>query len=451
MNRTPTPLASAPTSGDRPSGAPPVGARAAYATLPALTGRAFFPVAFLARLPFSMITIGTLLLVSTATGSLAVGGLASAAGAVATAVCGPAQGAVADRWGQRRVLLVVVPLEVAAIAGLLWVTARPSPDALVLASAALMGAFAPQVSPLARVRWIAATRDAPRSLLAAMSYESTADEVSFVLGPALVGVLAGATSPATAMGVAGALCAVFGLAFALHPSARLAPGRRHEEAAAAASRTTTGPAEQAPRAHFAALLRRVLVPVLGMASMGLLFGSTQTAVTSFARDAGIPDSAGLLYAVMGLGSAATALAVVALPSAWSPRGRWTTFAAGLLVGAVVTLVTVSSGATVGGLVLALGAVGLFIGPVMVTVFTVGGDRSPAGRSGVAMTLLASANVVGVAAGAALGGQVAEQAGTTAAFGGPVLAAALLLVTGMSLRSRPRAVDRDGPVTVAGVV
>ncbi|MEK8228742.1 hypothetical protein NKG05_26180 [Oerskovia sp. M15] len=59
---------------------------------PRLAGKAFLPVAFLARLPFSMITIGTLLLVTSTTGSLALGGLASAAAAVGTAIGGPTQG-----------------------------------------------------------------------------------------------------------------------------------------------------------------------------------------------------------------------------------------------------------------------------------------------------------------------------------------------------------------------
>ncbi|MEK8228740.1 hypothetical protein NKG05_26170 [Oerskovia sp. M15] len=67
--------------------------------------------------------------------------------------------------------------------------------------------------------------------------------------------------------------------------------------------------------------------------------------------------------------------------------------------ALVTFVAGGSG-SLGTLIGALALLGLFVGPVMVTIFTVGGDLSPTSRSGAAMTMLASANVVGVALGRA---------------------------------------------------
>ncbi|MBE9941160.1 MFS transporter, partial [Cellulosimicrobium cellulans] len=114
MTTTPARATSRPRT---PSPPPPGGApvRTGYARLPQLAGRAFLPVAFLARLPFSMLTIGTLLLVSSTTSSVALGGLASAATALGTALGGPTQGALADRVGQRRVLLVCVPVATVAV------------------------------------------------------------------------------------------------------------------------------------------------------------------------------------------------------------------------------------------------------------------------------------------------------------------------------------------------
>lgn len=105
--------------------------RSGYARLPQLAGRAFLPVAFLARLPFSMLTIGTLLLVSSTTGSVAIGGLASAATALGTALGGPTQGALADRVGQRRVLLVAVPVATLAVLGLVLAASAPGATAAV--------------------------------------------------------------------------------------------------------------------------------------------------------------------------------------------------------------------------------------------------------------------------------------------------------------------------------
>ncbi|MHA7133244.1 MFS transporter [Oerskovia turbata] len=458
MTRTPSPLAPGRAGDDHapdsltgpgataPGAVAPVeaeprrGALATYGELPRLAGALFLPIAFLARLPFSMITIGSLLLVTTTTGSIAIGGLASAAAAVGTAIGGPTQGSLADRLGQRKVLLVVVPLNVLAVVALVQAASAGAPTGVVLGAAALVGAFAPQIGPLARVRWIAMTQHRPRTLLAAMGYESTADEIGFVLGPALVGILASVWSPQAAMLFAAAVCAVFGLAFALHPTAT--PGSPKPSPAAQAGADAHG--------TFGGLLARVLVPVLGMLAMGMLFGSTQTAVTSFMRDAGAEEQAGLVYAVLGFGSAITALAVVALPASFGARSRWVSFASGLTVTAVLTFLAGGSG-SLGALIGALAALGLFVGPVMVTIFTVGGDLSPRSRSGAAMTMLASANVVGVALGASVGGQVAESSGTAAAFALPVVAAALLVVTGLSLRSRRGPVDTPVAGDAPGVV
>lgn len=393
----------------------PTTARAAYAELPRRAGAWFLPIAFGARLPFSMVTIGALLLVTATSGSVALGGLASAAVAFGTAVGGPTQGVLADRTGQRPVLLVATLLETAALLALVRLATAGAPAPAVLGAAALVGLAAPQVGPLIRVRWLALTAGDPRTLRAAMSYESTADEVSFVLGPALVGVLATAGSPATTLVVAAVCCAVLGTAVALHPTAALRAAADH-------------------RAHapLAALVRSVALPAGGMVAMGLLFGGTQTAITAFMGDAGHEGSAGLVYAVMGVGSAITALSVAALPAAWAQRGRWIAFAAGLTVGTTLVLGAATTG-SVPLLIAAVALTGLFVGPVMVTVFTVGGERAPGSRASAAMTMLASANVLGVALGASVAGRLAESTGTASAFAVPLSAAVLLVVAGVALR------------------
>jgi len=178
------------------------------------------------------------------------------------------------------------------------------------------------------------------------------------------------------------------------------------------------------------LLPLALTPLLGMVAMGVFFGGTQAAVTAFATQAGRPGLAGLLYAVMGVGSAATALAVVALPERIGPRRRWVCAAAGLTAASALTLVATG----VGPLVAVLGVAGLFIGPAMVTIFTVGGRLSPPERAGTVMTLLVSANVVGGAVGAAGSGALAEAAGIAAAFAVPIAAAAALTAVGLLARA-----------------
>ena len=108
------------------------------------------------------------------------------------------------------------------------------PGAVVVGAAALAGLAMPQVGPLARVRWrpiTARTGSHQRRLVdVAFSYEGAADEASFAVGPALVGVGVVAISPSGALLLAAAMLAVFGTAFALHPTARKVRGDGHRPA-----------------------------------------------------------------------------------------------------------------------------------------------------------------------------------------------------------------------------
>ncbi len=394
----------------------------AYRALPALSGRAYLPIAFLARLPFSMNTLGVLVLVTASTGSIAAAGLATAAASLGTASFGAVQGRLADRLGQRPVLVVASLLN--AVAAVLVVLAATGDTARAVLAAAcfLLGASAPQVGALARVRWIALAPGAPRTVNAAMGYESTADEITFVLGPALVGVIATTGSPAAALLVAAALVSVFGLAFAMHPTAT-APARHPRRAAGAARPASTR------------VLRRLVLPLVGMLAIGTFFGGTQAGVTAVAEAAGKPGIAGLLYAVLGIGSAATALALVAVPDSVGSRSRWVIGAVGLTVTTAAMLLTHGPGQ----LVAVLAVVGLFVGPTLVTLFSVGGALVPVAQAGSAMTMLVSANVVGVALGAAVAGAIADRAGAPTVFLVPLAAAALVAAAGLlSPRARPGA-------------
>src|ERR1043165_4055716 len=84
-------------------------------TLPPLTasplvryaGFSYFPIAFVARLPFAMMVVGVLTLVVAERDSVALGGLTAAGAGLAPALPGPLLGPAADRFGQRRVLVPV--------------------------------------------------------------------------------------------------------------------------------------------------------------------------------------------------------------------------------------------------------------------------------------------------------------------------------------------------------
>jgi MFS family permease len=432
LSPTPDPATAAPLL----PGETPAASRSRFARLPLLAGRAFIPLGLFARLPLAMLTVGTLTLVTSASGSYALGGMAAGAVGIGSALGAPVLGALADRRGQRPVLLLAALLNSIAVVALILAVGgtaeSPGIPAAVLAAAFLSGASCPQVGPLARVRWMALAargpgKDQARDLDTALSYESTADEVTFVLGPALVGILASLLAPWLPLAVAVALTITLVPAFAVHRTHRAVP----------ASRPATG--NQVPagsRSRAGRLPAVVAVPVLAMVCMGTFFGSTQTALSSFSAGFAGSEAAGLLYAVMGLSSAVAALSVAYWPQRFGPARRWVLCAALMAALSLLLLLPTSMPAMVAALLI----LGLPVGPVMVTVFAVGGTIAPAGRLSTVMTALASGIVAGTALGSSLGGQLAESHGYAAAFLVPVCAASALALLGAGaavvLRRKP---------------
>jgi MFS family permease len=431
-----------------------------FARLPHLAGRGFIPLGLFARLPLAMLTVGTLTLATSVTGSYAVGGTAAGAVGIGSAIGAPVLGALADRRGQRPVLLVAAVLNALAVLALIaaaygmpaagsfpWTGASPWG---VLAAAFISGASCPQVGPLARVRWMALTSRGSqaansRDLDTALSYESTADELTFVLGPALVGILASLVAPWLPLALAAALTITVVPAFAVHRTHRAVPTYRAVPTCNAVSTRNAVPTRRAAspgRSAAPKLSAAVALPVLAMACMGTFFGATQTALSSFSAGFATTEIAGLLYAVMGLSSAAAALSVAYWPQRFTLSARWL-LSAVLMAGLAVLLMVPQSA---GSMVLVLLVLGIPVGPVMVTVFAVGGLLAPAGRLGTVMTALASGIVAGTAVGASAAGQLAERHGHSAAFTVPIAAAAALVLLGAAsavVFGRRRALQRAG--------
>lgn len=387
-----------------------------------LTGIPYFVIAFIARLPFAMMVVGVLTMVVAVRGSLSLGGLTSAAVGFGTALVGPFLGAAADRWGQRPVLLLCGVLNAAMLAVFALIVYAPAADVVVLASAFTIGATAPQVSPMSRSRLVTIIAERmpemqrARTTSATMSYESAADETVFVFGPFLVGVLASFIAPWAPIAIASALTLLFVGAFALHPTGRHVSVERDAEG-------------RSPSAVGELFRPALLVVVTGIFGVGLFFGAALTALTSFMADRGAPEQAGLLYGVMGVGSAVLALGVAWLPPRFTLHARWIVFATILVAGSVLFAIADS----VTAMTIALALVGIGVGPTIVTQYSLGAARSPRGRSATVMTMLGSGVVVGQAVASAGTGAIAESAGTTVALVLPLIAAAIVLIAGIANR------------------
>lgn len=433
-------------------------ALARYRSLPSISSGPWMALAMAARAPYAMIPLGTMTAITVSTGSIATGGLASGLVAAASAVAGPLIGRAADRSGQRLVLTILTPINAIALT-LLLVAALMSWDGPLLWAICLMtGGSAVPVGSFTRARWVELARD-PKDLSTALSYESTVDELSFVLGPALVGIAASTAFSAAPLAIAAALVALAGIPFALttprrdrtaasegadagarsHTSGRAmtgeipAIGSVPSEAPFSEHPMPASVAASAPAPSIQRVLLAVLPAIVVMVCIGAFFGSVQAGTTERADVLGAAGSAGIVYAFMGLTSAFTALLVVLLPDSMTLAARVLIGGAGMAV--FVALTAFMGTLTTTGITLMLA--GLFIGPTMVTAFSLTERRTPPGGTGVAMTSMQSSVTVGQAAGAALGGVLAAVIGAHGAFGLAAVVSVVIALVGGTVVLRRR--------------
>ncbi|MYT14391.1 hypothetical protein YWIDRAFT_03785 [Streptomyces sp. SceaMP-e96] len=428
-------------------------ATAAFRRVLALGGPMLPVLSFLGRLPTAMCQFGSLLLVAETSGSLATAGLVGGALAAGQTAGGPLLGRLADRHGQRPVVLAACWFDALAVTALV-LAALARTGALPLALIALLaGAGVPQIGPLARTRLVALARRAradDRLVHTALSFEGTLDEVSFVLGPALVGLSATVAHPAVALALAALLLAVCGSAFALHPTAAAV---RPTGAPSAQAPVSSGPAPvpDGPRARRSAarpararMPRAVHAMRASMALQGALFGACQAGITALTADLHRPAQAGLVYAAMGVMSAVAGLSLALVPARIGLPARWRAAAVALIVLSVPLLFVRS----LGTLYLAVVVLGAAFAPHLITLFGLTERLVPAGRLAESMAFLTSAIVGGQALSLAVSGRLAEAHGPTAAFAVAVGAGVLILGLALTTRSTDRPAAALTPAAAA---
>ncbi len=389
-----------------------------YKDLPASFGLHKMIIAALARAPYSMLPLGLMTAFTASTGDIATGGLATAFYSVAVAVFAPLIGRAADIWGQRAVLITITPVNALSLLGL-YLAAHGGLDGFLLFALCLVaGISSAPIGSFTRARWVG-LNPTPRTLMAAFSYESMADEFVFVLGPALVGIAASAAAPSAPLLLSFILLLVAGIPFAL-----TAPGKNPT--------IITDPADR-PHPPIYKIIWAVLPAVLALTAVGTFFGSSQAAVTARAEELGSPNVGGLVYAAMGISSAAMALFVVVLPAAFRLSWRFISFSLALCGATVMA----SYAGTLAGTATWLFVAGFFVGPTLVTAFTLAERTAPKGGIQVAMTLMSSAVTIGVSLGAAVGGSVADVGGSHPTFMVSAGVALVVLLIGAFLVLKPR--------------
>ncbi|MFC9129187.1 MFS transporter [Streptomyces sp. NPDC057099] len=370
---------------------------------------------FAARQPFAMLTISIVLLVQHTTGSYGAAGAAAAVTGVSMALFAPYSGRLADRHGQRVVLIPGVLLH--AVSGL-TLTALALLDAplwAVFAAAVPTGASVPQVGPMVRARWGVKLKDSPLMTTAA-AFESVTDELTFVVGPLLATALCTAIDPAAGLVTEASLTLIGGLLFA-------------------AQKSTQPSVEDGGHArveHASALrvpgVRVLIVTFLGI---GAVFGGMQVSLAAFTESIGEPGLNGVLYGVFAAGNMISGLVCGAIAWKAAPQRR-------LVIGYTALALT-ASGLWAAHSVPVLAGLGLLVGmciaPALITGYTLVDGLVPAGARTEAFTWLTGAVALGQAAAVSIAGQLEDRlwggAGFLVPMGGTVLALATLL----ALRSR----------------
>ncbi|WP_230535639.1 MFS transporter [Streptomyces sp. OUCMDZ-3434] len=401
-------------SGDRPAKRPGYGQL--LRTPKAWT---FLLPGFAARLPFAMLTISLVLLVQHTTGSYGVAGAVAAVAGVSMALLAPQAGKLADRFGQRAVLVPGVLLHSAAVALLTVLALTDAPLWTLFAAAVPTGASVPQIGPMVRSRWAARLGDTPLAGTAA-AFESVTDELTFVLGPVIATALCTGVHPAAGLAAEGALSLLGGLLFAAQRSTQpeVTPRPAAGAAATGASRSALS-------------ITGVRVLAVAFLGIGTVFGGLQVSLTAFAEEAGHPGMNGLLYGVFAAGN--TLAGIVYGVVAWSapPQRR-------LLVGYAALAVTASTlwaMPSLAPLAVAGLLTGLCVAPALITGYTLIDSLVPPGTRTESFTWLTGAVALGQAGAVTASGTLADAFGARAGFAVPLGGTVLALVVLVALRSR----------------
>lgn len=411
-----------------PSGNPAVTPRPGYGRLLRTRGAwTFLLPGFAARQPFAMLTLSIVLLVRHTTGSYGAAGATAAATGVSMALFAPFGGRLADRHGQRAVLVPGVLGHALSGLTLTALALAHAPLWALFAAAVPTGASVPQIGPMVRARWGVTLRDSPL-MATATAFESVTDELTFVVGPLLATALCTAVDPAAGLVTEATLTLVGGLLFAARKSTQPAVG-----GAAGHARVRHASALRVPGV-------RVLVAVF--LGIGTVFGGMQVGLAAFTESIGEPGLNGVLYGTFAAGNMLSGIVCGAIAWKAAPRRR-------LVLGYGALALTASALWTAHS-VLVLAGLGLLVGgcvaPAVITGYTLVEGLVPAGARTEAFTWLTGAVALGQAAAVTVAGQLEDRFWDGAGFLVPAAGTLLALATLVALRSR--LVARPGTRTVA---
>jgi predicted MFS family arabinose efflux permease len=286
----------------------------------------------------------------------------------------------------------------------------------------IAGGFVTPISVLTRTLWRHRFED-PGERRTAFSIDTVMIEINFTIGPALIGLVLLAGTPADAFALTWVVAASAAPLFAFSGATRYWKRAGDEE------RHLLGPLAN----------RRLLVVYATSAALTFAFGMLEVGYPGFASRTGVIALGGALLAVCSIGSATGGLAYGgihwALPLERQLPRLLLAFA--LLLGAHALIRSPPLLVP-----LAFGA-GLTIAPALTALSLLVTQQAPARYATEAFTWMSTCIVIGVGAGMAVGGQLVETVGPWAAFAAGAAAVVLSALISSPLQPRRRSGARPG--------
>ncbi len=366
-----------------------------------------FAAALVGRLSYGVVFLSMVLAVTRATGSYTVAGTFTALFGLTSAFLSPLRARLIDRYGLRRSLIPMASLYALLLMAITVATWRPGTPHLVLwVLAVSAGALTPPLGPIMRSLWSRLVAGDLRQR--AFSLDTVAEELLYVFGPLLAGLLAAVANPALGVAVSAALVLIGSVALALSPAAGSSPS------AVGPPATTKG----RPQAYG---------PILVAAAMGLCLGGLGLLTVAFADREGHIAAVAWVEATLAVGSAVGGLLYGARVWRSSAEVRLP-----LLAGAVGVAVAIS-GFSANLVVLAalVGVAGLFISPALTTAYLVADERAAPGAKVQAGNWVNTGYNLANSLGAALAGLLLGRYSPVVCFAiiaGPAVAVASLSLT-----------------------
>ncbi|WCH94338.1 MFS transporter [Streptomyces moderatus] len=408
-------------------------ARPSYAAVLRIPhARRTFAAALLGRLSYGVAPLSVMLAVTRACGSYAVAGVVMALFSGTSVFLSPARAALIDRHGPRRALVPMVAAYSALLvllAALVWRPGAASPLVLGVVTA-FAGSCTPPLGPTMRAVWGRLAPD--RALMQrAYSLDAVAEELLFVSGPLLVGVLVGFAPPAFGVLLGAALMVVGTAGFVSSPVVRAVPAGKRDAGPGAAGRR---------------VLRGLGRPVIAAAGVGLALGVLDLLVVAFAETSGHgAGSAAWVLAALSAGSAVGGLLNGAVAWRSAAGTRLAAQAAGL--GLALCGAALAQG--LGTLAVAVAVAGVFVSPLITTAYLIADETAaPEARVQAGAWVNTAVNAGGTAGAAAAGVLVGWlPAGVCfAVTGGVMMLTALAVARGATAREKGYGMPRTPEVT-----